>query len=197
MAINLLSKSKAFSPGSDLWIIPELSYSAWSRKIDWYLNFQLGRAMNHKRSPISTFLHTVLVETEMLCFDNNSDYIGDQGATEGGPEACSQQAAQCDRPSNDGIGSKWNWYDVEMQTLAHHGEVIMIAANELLPARYVVVVSRCSQFQSWISAISNIWQNLHCPTMRIFLPDTVNADGFEKYWHTQGNENSDLLIVCG
>gem|GEM_PF-5758491 len=48
--------------------------------------------------------------------NTNSDYKVDQGATEGDAEDCSLQAAQCDRPSNDGIRSKWNWYkDSEFQ----------------------------------------------------------------------------------
>jgi len=43
--------------------------------------------------------------------NTNSDYKVAQGAIEGGAEACSLQVAQDDRPSNDGIRSKRNWYN--------------------------------------------------------------------------------------
>jgi len=41
------------SPGTDLWIIADLESSAWSKKLDWYLNFQLRRASLHKSMKIS------------------------------------------------------------------------------------------------------------------------------------------------
>jgi len=47
---------------------------------------------------------------ERMISNTNSDYKVAQGATEGGTEACSLQAAPDDRPSNDGIRSKRNWY---------------------------------------------------------------------------------------
>jgi|GEM_PF-2832513 len=52
----------------------------------------------------------------------NSDYKVAQGATEGGAEACSLQAAQDDRLSNDGIRSNRNLY--------YTGTVCIFAHNE-------------------------------------------------------------------
>jgi len=48
--------------------------------------------------------------TKVSQCNTNSDYKVAQGATEGGAEACSLQAAQEDRLSKDGIRRKRNWY---------------------------------------------------------------------------------------
>ena len=43
MSVKQLSYHTALTPGSDLWILSEKKYSSWTRKIDWYLNFQISR----------------------------------------------------------------------------------------------------------------------------------------------------------
>jgi hypothetical protein len=39
----------ALSPGVPLWLIPPLEVSAWSKRIDWYLGFQIRRALPYRR----------------------------------------------------------------------------------------------------------------------------------------------------
>lgn len=39
----------ALSPGVPLWLIPPLDVSAWSKRIDWYLGFQIRRAIPYRR----------------------------------------------------------------------------------------------------------------------------------------------------
>jgi hypothetical protein len=39
----------ALSPGAQLWLIPSLDVSAWSRRIDWYLGFQIRRSRPYRR----------------------------------------------------------------------------------------------------------------------------------------------------
>lgn len=39
----------AFAAGAQLWLIPPLDESAWSRKIDWYLQFQIRRSRPYQR----------------------------------------------------------------------------------------------------------------------------------------------------
>jgi len=60
-------------------------------------------------------------------YTTNSDYKVDRGATEGDAEACSLQAAQADRPSNDGIRSKRNWYN-KGQSLIEYLIIVGIVA---------------------------------------------------------------------
>ena len=47
MAIKQLSYHTAFTPGSDLWIFPDKKTSFWTKKIDWYLNFQISKPFPH------------------------------------------------------------------------------------------------------------------------------------------------------
>ena len=47
MPIKQLSYHTALTPGSDLWVLSEKKYSFWTRKIDWYLNFQISRKFSH------------------------------------------------------------------------------------------------------------------------------------------------------
>ena len=47
MSIKQLSYHTALTPGSNLWILSEKRYSSWTRKIDWYLNFQISRNFPH------------------------------------------------------------------------------------------------------------------------------------------------------
>lgn len=39
----------ALSPGAQLWLIPTLEVSEWSRRIDWYLGFQIRRSRPYRR----------------------------------------------------------------------------------------------------------------------------------------------------
>jgi hypothetical protein len=65
MGMQSLSDTMAFSPGADLWILPDPKTSHWARRIDWYLNFQLARAENHRQPVLETGLLQLLREEEL------------------------------------------------------------------------------------------------------------------------------------
>ncbi len=60
MALQFHSKAGAFSPGSHLWVLPQISISSWTRTIDWYLNFQVSRMENHELVEMSGTLKDIL-----------------------------------------------------------------------------------------------------------------------------------------
>lgn len=62
MAIQNFNRAQAFGPGSDLWIIPNHESTDLLRKIDWYLNFQLSRAQNHKTQPLAPQIKSIIAE---------------------------------------------------------------------------------------------------------------------------------------
>ncbi len=66
MAIQKLSQAGAFGPGSDLWILPPLRHSAWARKVDWYLNFQISRAKDHQFRKLDPELEEIMNTNELL-----------------------------------------------------------------------------------------------------------------------------------
>jgi hypothetical protein len=49
----------ALTPGADVWIVPDLGVSSWSRKIDWYLNLQLMRAEPKKPTELCSEMREV------------------------------------------------------------------------------------------------------------------------------------------
>ncbi len=53
-------QEKALEPGADLWVLSDLEGSEWSRKLDWYLNFQLVRSKTHKTLEQSSELQEVI-----------------------------------------------------------------------------------------------------------------------------------------
>lgn len=65
MAFQKISEPAAFSPGSELWIIPDAQHSNWTQKLDWYLNFQLLRAERHHSALISEEFKELLKEQQL------------------------------------------------------------------------------------------------------------------------------------
>jgi len=50
----------AFSAGADLWIVPERKKSRLVQKIDWYLNFQIAKSVQHQTKTVSKDIHEIL-----------------------------------------------------------------------------------------------------------------------------------------
>jgi hypothetical protein len=67
--VTSLTKSNAFNPGSDLWVIPDLVESAISQRIDWYLNFQIHRFLVHSKKEISQALKEIMTQCELKDLD--------------------------------------------------------------------------------------------------------------------------------
>jgi hypothetical protein len=65
MSEKQLNGNLVYSPGADLWVIPDKSSSAWSQNLDWYLNFQISKAHSFKRSEISDTLQDIIKEEEV------------------------------------------------------------------------------------------------------------------------------------
>lgn len=57
--------TEPFSPGADLWVVPDRSHSDWSTALDWYLHFQISRASSRRRRPISNSLHELAKQAEV------------------------------------------------------------------------------------------------------------------------------------
>ena len=62
--------SKALDPGADLWIIPDRRTSSWSKKIDWYLQFLISKAMIHKPPQISAEITKRMQENDHELFSH-------------------------------------------------------------------------------------------------------------------------------
>lgn len=67
--MNVLSLVSAFTPGSDLWLVPDVKNSRWTQKLDWYLNFQILRSQRQNPSETRNFTRYVQKETGLEVVD--------------------------------------------------------------------------------------------------------------------------------
>lgn len=65
MAVTAFTENQALEPGSQLWIAPPLEDSAWTQKIDWYLNLQLLKSLPHKSKQMTPEIEEVLSDAEI------------------------------------------------------------------------------------------------------------------------------------
>jgi hypothetical protein len=65
MPTQKLSQTAAFAAGSDLWIFGDPTSSAFARKIDFYLNFQIARSEGTERKVLSPALLAILKANDL------------------------------------------------------------------------------------------------------------------------------------
>ena len=65
MSPETLDEFKALSAGCEVWLIGSPSASRWTRKIDWYLGFQIMKASRHETAEISGVLRSILEREEI------------------------------------------------------------------------------------------------------------------------------------
>lgn len=65
MSPEPIDELKALSPGCEVWVVANPAVSKWTRKIDWYLGFQIMKASVHEPREISPELKTILEKEEM------------------------------------------------------------------------------------------------------------------------------------
>ena len=79
MSTRVLAPESALSPGSELWILPDMSKSKWTSKLDWYLNFQLTKSTRNKPPMFAEFLTQTVTEagidTINLSVNNQSPFM--------------------------------------------------------------------------------------------------------------------------
>ncbi len=73
MAVQILNHAQSFGSGSQLWVMSDDLSAPLNRKIDWYLNFQVTRARQHKSKGLSPQLKTVLNENSLTLSDYEID----------------------------------------------------------------------------------------------------------------------------
>ncbi|HVK62673.1 MAG TPA: hypothetical protein VM432_14035 [Bdellovibrionales bacterium] len=62
--MKVVDQLEAFSPSSQVWLVPDLEHSEWTKKIDWYLNYQIKRSTPHTPALFSKELEEVIARSE-------------------------------------------------------------------------------------------------------------------------------------
>lgn len=127
---------ESLQAGADLWICADPESSAWTRRIDWYLNSQIMRAECRQQPAVPSELLRI------------------------------EQEWGCDRPT------------IAVEETAP----LMIASSRLLPNRQTVMVPFSGGSASWVKSCARIWKEMNRPSTRVFLPEAISLEEFEKAW---------------
>jgi hypothetical protein len=71
---------------------------------------------------------------------------------------------------------------------------LMINSESYFPNKWVVVVPVANEFSHWVKAVSDVWENLKNPPMRVFLPTGQSAGSFLDAW-TNHHTFADFTLV--
>lgn len=63
MGITQIPHTQALNSGADIWVLISDDSFYWSLKLDWSLNFQMHKKMNHRKRVISEELQTLLINS--------------------------------------------------------------------------------------------------------------------------------------
>lgn len=66
---SVASQQSIFESGSDLWIIPDRKNSKLAQKLDWYLNFQILKSVQHRTVPLPAPVHDILNSCHLKGYD--------------------------------------------------------------------------------------------------------------------------------
>lgn len=122
--------------GADLWLMADPVTSAWTRNIDWYLNWQIMRA----------------------------------------------ECRQAPRPAPELLRIEEEWGCEHPSVATEATAPLMIASSRLLPNRQTVVIPFSGDIDAWVKACVRVWQEMKLPTTRVFLPEAISIDAFQKSW---------------
>lgn len=71
---------------------------------------------------------------------------------------------------------------------------LMIASEQLLPNKWVVVLPWADDMSAWGKDVFQIWQGLKEPSLRVFLPPGQSAGGFQQSWQKH-NSFQEFTVV--
>jgi hypothetical protein len=60
--MTILPPQTAFNPGSQIWFVPDLHVSSWTRELDWYLGFQLFHSLSFQPKSVPEKLNEIIAE---------------------------------------------------------------------------------------------------------------------------------------
>lgn len=69
MPILPLNHLSAFSAGADLWVCPDVGNSKWTQELDWHLNHQIRKGVEHKLPALGPDVKGLLYENQMAWTD--------------------------------------------------------------------------------------------------------------------------------
>jgi len=72
MPILPLNQLSAFSAGADLWVCPDIQNSKWTQELDWHLNHQIRKGVQHRMPSLGPEMKGLLYENQIAWTDVNA-----------------------------------------------------------------------------------------------------------------------------
>ncbi|HEY8270297.1 MAG TPA: hypothetical protein VIG33_05370 [Pseudobdellovibrionaceae bacterium] len=72
---------------------------------------------------------------------------------------------------------------------------LMMTSEAFFPNKWVIVVPLSANFSAWVREVSNIWENLKHPSLRVFLPTGQNARSFNQEWQNHHSFEDFTLVL--
>src|SRR5690606_10285279 len=66
---------------------------------------------------------------------------------------------------------------------------LMISADQHFPTAKVIEIKTLSSLQEWVSTIQSVWLRLRRPRLRVFLPNDLTPEEFQKLWQANAAAN--------
>jgi hypothetical protein len=68
---------------------------------------------------------------------------------------------------------------------------LMISSDQHFPVSKIVEIKTLSSLQEWVASIQTLWLKLKRPRLRVFLPNELTPEEFQKLW--RGDSKAQLL----
>lgn len=65
-------------------------------------------------------------------------------------------------------------------------DALLILSSKHVPNRWVMVLKGSDQPDAWVERAVEKWKKMNSPTVRIFLPQGLSSQQFEKLWKKNG-----------
>jgi hypothetical protein len=62
--VSVIAGELALSAGAEVWVVPEIEKSGWTKRVDWALGFQIAKAEPHNTVVLSEALKALMDEVE-------------------------------------------------------------------------------------------------------------------------------------
>lgn len=76
-------------------------------------------------------------------------------------------------------------------------EALLILSSHLVPSRWVMVLKGSDELENWVETAVKKWKKLKSPSVRIFLPNGVSTQQFDKLWKKAGGGSVTLVADRG
>lgn len=74
-----------------------------------------------------------------------------------------------------------------------NSDALLILSSKTVPNRWVMVLRGSDQLENWVQTACEKWKKMNSPSVRIFLPQGVSTQQFDKLWKKAGGGSATII----